>query len=376
MQGPSGDFYETFCEESHFKYYFYVPNNLSSIVFDLEMDEQLTILLIQAHRELGILEGMTKCILPIEHFEDMIIRSEACHSCIVDSIVGSYDGVLKKEKRNIDDCAALNCYEAIKYFKGKLFTAELISGLHEKIMQGIADDTVGIFRDKPFFMHPDYIVNIREYNPPSPQFVQELIDDLVDFIRKDNTMDVLIKAALAYYQFETIHPFASGNGRVGRILPMVILLENEILSQPMLPMSSYLFKNNRECLTRFKHVQLGGDYVEWIKFFIQGVIETSKKVISQLEQVIQLREENIQKINAIPKQTKLLLAIYNYVEQTPIINIKEISEHFQIAYNTAAKSIDMLVDIGILHLKNQKSRYREFSYEQYIEVFDSLRGTE
>lgn len=333
------------------------------------MDEQLTAMLIQAHRELGILEGMTKCILPIEYFENMIIRTEARYSCVVDGIIASYDGILKNEKRNTNDCATLNCYDAIKFAKGKLITAEIICELHKKIMQGMTDDDIGIFRDEQFSMHPDFTVNMREYNPPLPQFVQELIDDLVDFIEKDNTVDILIKAALVYYQFETIHPFASGNGRVGRIPPIMILLKNEILSQPMLAMSSYLFKNNRECSIAFKHVQFGGDYVEWIKFFISGVIETSKKVISQLEQVIQLREESIQKINAIPKQTKLLLTIYDYVEQNPIINIKEIAKNFQIAYNTATKSVDMLVDLKILGLRHEQSRYKEFSYNRYIAIF-------
>lgn len=369
MHCSSGDFYETIYAGDHFKHYFYIPNNLSSIIFDLEMDEQLSVLLIQAHRELGILEGMTKCILPIEPFEDMLIRAEACYSCAVDSIIVSYDEVLKNEKRNINDCAALNCYDAIKFAKGKSFSAELICELHEKIMQGITDDAAGIFRDKPFFMHPDYTVNMREYNPPLPQFVQELIDDLVYFIEEDNTVDIIIKAALAYYQFETIHPFACGNGRIGRLLPMMILLENKILSLPVLPMSCYLFKNSHICLTNFKHVQFGGDYVEWIKFFIKGVIETSKKVISQLEQAIKLREENIQKIKVIPKQTKLLLAIYDYVEQTPIVNIKKISEHFQIAYNTAAKSVNMLVDLEILSLRREQTRYKEFLYERYIAIF-------
>lgn len=369
MQGPSGDFYETICEESHLKYCFYVPNNLSSIVFDLQIDEELTVLLIQAHRELGILEGMTKCILPIDHFEHMIIRTEARQSCLVDGIVASYNEILKNEKRNINDCAALNCYDSIKFAKGKSFTAELICELHEKIMQGIIDDAVGIFRDEPFFMHPDYTVNMREYNPPLPQFVQELMDDLVDFVKTDNTVDVLIKTALTYYQFETIHPFTCGNGRIGRMIPMLILFENGILSQPLLPMSCYLFKNNYACLSNFKHVQFGGDYVGWIKFFISGVVETSRKVISQLEQFVQLRGENIKKINTIPKRTKLLLSIYDYVEQMPIVSIKEISKNFQIAYNTAAKCVDILVDLGILSLRHEQTRYKEFLHERYIDIF-------
>ncbi|MEG0108703.1 MAG: hypothetical protein RR705_07620 [Lachnospiraceae bacterium] len=91
-------------------------------------------------------------------------------------------------------------------------------------------------------------------------------------------------------------------------------------------------------------------------------------MISQLEQAIKLREGNIQKINVIPKRTKLLLAIYDYVEQTFIVNIKEISEHFQIVYNTAAKSVDMLVDLVILSLRREQTRYKEFLYERYIVI--------
>ncbi len=83
-------------------------------------------------------------------------------------------------------------------------------------------------------MNPNYTTNMKEYNPPPPHLVEELLNDLTEFICKDDTMDVLIKTALAYYQFETIHPFASGNGRVGRILPLMILMQAGILSRPML----------------------------------------------------------------------------------------------------------------------------------------------
>lgn len=366
MNRSSGDFYQGFDSAKKIIFYFYIPNDLAVIVDELEIDAQLSALLVQAHRELGILEGMTKYMQSAAAYENMLISNEAQCSCAVDGIISSCWG-----KRD-DDKAAQNCYQAIKNVCDLTISSKRICELHDVIMKEQVEDTAGKFRNNQFFMNPNYTTNMKEYNPPPPHLVEELINDLTEFICKDDTVDVLIKTALVYYQFETIHPFASGNGRVGRILPLLILMQAGILSRPMLLLSKYFFDNHDECINWFRRVQFLDDFTGWIKYFIQGIIESVQMVIKQLERADMVRIKSISKINAtnlMPKTVKQLLEICDYIERKPIISVKEIAENFQIAYNTAAKMIDILGDLKILRLVNEQSRYREYYYEKYIDAF-------
>jgi len=121
--------------------------------------------------------------------------------------------------------------------------------------------------------------------------INDLLDDLMGFVRSNDTVDVLVKASLVYYQFETIYLFESGNGRLGRVFPAKILLESGVLSRPLLTISNYLFERNDECLRMFMGVQHFGAYMDWIKFFVQGVIESTRKVIKHLDLASGLRKE-------------------------------------------------------------------------------------
>lgn len=214
MNQSSGEFYHGFDSEKKIKYYFYIPNDLGLIVDELEIDVQLSALLVQAHRELGILEGMTKYMQSIASYENMLICHESQYSCAVDGIVSSC-----WDDRH-DNNAAHKCYRAINSIYKSTISSKQICELQAIITSGQQSESDGKIRDKQFFMNPNYTINMQEYNPPPPQVVGELLDDLIVFIKEDDTVDVLIKTALAFYQFETIHPFAGGNGRVGRILPL------------------------------------------------------------------------------------------------------------------------------------------------------------
>ena len=370
MNQSSGEFYQGFDTEKKIKYYFYIPNDLGLIVEELEIDAQLSALLVQAHRELGILEGMTKYMQSIASYENMLICHESQYSCAVDGIISScWDN-------REDNKAAHKCYQAIKSIYKTPISSKQICELQTIIMREEQRESDGKIRDKQFFMNPNYTINMQEYNPPHPQVVEELLDDLIVFIAEDDTVDVLIRAALVFYQFETIHPFVGGNGRVGRILPSMLLMQKRILARPILFLSKYFFDNNDECINWFRRVQFLDDFTGWIKYFIQGIIESVQMTIRQLEQADAIRVESKRKINTIKassKATLLLNEILDYIEQTPIVSVKEIAENFQIAYNTAAKSIDILVDLKILRLVNEQARYREYYYEKYVDsMFKSL----
>ena len=369
MRISSGEFYQHFYKDKHLKRYFFIPNDLSSVVRELKIDCQLTSMLMLAHRELGILEGMTKYITQISPFEDMILCTEACNSCAIDKILATCIGVLVNKKSDVGNTAAHNCYQAMKALDREPLTTEIVCHLHRAVMQGMTEGTTGKLRKTPFFMHPNYTTNSVEYNPPLPELINDLLEEFMEFVRSNDRVDVLVKASLAYYQFETIHPFESGNGRLGRLFPAKILLESGVLSRPLLTISNYLFENNDECLRMFMGVQHFGAYLDWIKFFVQGIIESTRKVIRQLDLASGLRKESIHKIKSLQKFDKTLLPIYEYAEQKPIICIKEISQYFHVSYNTAAKAISVLEDLKILSLKHEQIRYKEFTYDMYINIF-------
>ena len=162
--------------------------------------------------------------------------------------------------------STLNCYNAAKSYDGQILTDELLCNLHRSVMSGVTDGLIGNFRTEPFLMHPNYSTSSEEYNPPIPEFIPSLLEDLNAFAQTTGKADVLVIAALIYYQFETIHPFETGNGRVGRLLPVAVLINEHILSRPVLALSDFLYKYNDECLKYFRGVQHFGEYMEWIKF--------------------------------------------------------------------------------------------------------------
>lgn len=177
----------------------------------------------------------------------MMICGDACYSCRIDNIAVHYRDILMGNNILIEAKSAINCRKAFHSLPNRFFTPNSLCNLQNSVMERILADGAGMIRKNAFLMRPNVIVNMQEYNPPAPEKIDELLQDLTKYIAVDQSVDILIKAALVYYQFETIHPFNSGNGRVGRLLPVLLLMKQGILSKGCLFISEYLYKYNGVC---------------------------------------------------------------------------------------------------------------------------------
>lgn len=194
---------------------------------------------------------------------------------------------------------------------------------------------------------------------------------MVAFSKTEGQTDVLIKAALIYYQFETIHPFEYGNGLIGRLLPNMILLQEKVLSRPILPLSNYFHQNQEECERQFTTNQHFDRFKYWVKFFVQGVITSAELAIRQINLANTLKEENVQKIMLLGTPVPVLLSLCDYLEQKALVSVQEIADLLRISYNTAMKYVKIMEEIKILKQVNEQSRYHIFSYDKYLEIFDT-----
>ena len=182
----------------------------------------------------------------------------------------------------------------------------------------------------------------------------------------------MIKSVLIHYQFETIHPFEEGNGRVGRILAMLMLLQNKVLSKPVISLLYDLFHDKAEYFDRLSSTQLNGNYAQWVKIFIRAIIVAADNSIKQIESFIAIRNNDIEKIMVLGKASKNAMLVYKYIEKNPIIKIPSVADELNSSFNTVAKVVEAMVGCGILKQANNQLRHRHFIYEDYVKIFDMV----
>ncbi len=210
--------------------------------------------------------------------------------------------------------------------------------------------------------------------PPTPEYVPQLLDDLEQFWHNNNLeMPELIKIGLAHYQFETIHPFLDGNGRIGRLVIILQLISYNILSNPTLYLSDYFEKNRSAYYDALSRVHESNDIEHWIKFFLIGVGETAKRGKETLEKIIDLRkkyEERIESGMGIKSQ-KLGKELLKHLFAKPVVTAKEVESMLSITKPTAQGLVKKLSELGILREKTGNSRNRIFILREYLDLFNN-----
>ena len=194
------------------------------------------------------------------------------------------------------------------------------------------------------------------------------MSDLEKYINGDDTLDVLIKAALIHYQFETIHPFLDGNGRIGRLLITLFLLDQQVLHYPALYISYYLKLNRIEYYDRMSEVRAKDNYEQWIKFFLRAIKEAAEDAIDTIHKLSALHDRNTALIQGLGRQARTSRTIFDYLEQNPIIDITKTARELHISFNTASAYIEKLCELGILVQTNNAARKRVYAYEEYLSV--------
>ena len=213
------------------------------------------------------------------------------------------------------------------------------------------------------------------YVPPPPDQVMDLMSDLEKFIHEDTPeMPALIKAGLIHVQFETIHPFLDGNGRLGRLLTTFLLCAQGVLKDPILYLSLYFKTHRSRYYDLLQHVREHGDWETWLEFFLDGVAEASRQASDTTKEILGLFETDRGRIEGLGRPTATALRIHHLLRQSPIISAPSAARQLGISRPTVRKTIGHLEELGILREATGKKRNRMYGYAKYLEILS--RGTE
>jgi len=358
-------------------YYTFIPDPLCEDL-EIEIDTELATLLSTANRLLGQLEGMSGLLPNVEAVESIFLCKEAFLSCQIDEIdVHFYDIIdaTKKDSNNKNVYTIYNYTSAMKYGMVKQSDSQyqntLLCEIQKEVMKSDNDESIGKYRTEQIFLGKTIVLtNMEQYNPTAPDNISAVMKDLEKFINRKDHFDVLIKTALAYYQFETVQPFRTGNGRVGRILPYLILSERKLLTRPIVCLSHYMNINRVECRDRIQKLQnLSRDYEQWIKFYIKAIIFAADDSLARIKNWLCIREKNLKKIGDGGKTIKAIKKVYNVIEHKPIIDINTLADMVGISYNTSASALRFLSDLGIIRQSNMLERNRDYAYKEFLDCY-------
>ena len=341
---------------------------------ELKTDEELITILGEANREFGKLEMLSNNIPDINLFLSSYVRKEALMSSQIEGTQTSLVDILDPDietNKNADVEEVVNYTKALNYAWARMENYPLCNTLlketHRILLQGVRgkEKQPGEFRRSQNWIGAAGL-NLKDakFVPPTVEKMIEAMSDLEKFINADETIDPLVKSALIHYQFETIHPFLDGNGRLGRMLIMLFLKNVGLLTHPVLYISYYLKKHRIEYYDRLDEVRAKGNYEQWVKFFLRAIIATCKDSILTIEELSALRAKNL---DMIP-QTKIAKSLFNYIERNPIIDIKKTALHLQVSYNGLAKTITVFEKIRVLKEMTSAKRNRVFFYNDYLEI--------
>lgn len=358
-------------------YQSFKPNPLPPIP-EIEMDEEIVKLLVDANKQLVKLDTASQLISNADLFISMYVRKEALISSQIEGTQCTLDDVLDPEvdaNVNLDVSDVINYVKATQYALKRLerlpLCCRLIREIHEVLMENVRgqDKTPGEFRYFQNWIGPaNCSLKDARYIPPNVEDMQTAMSDLEKYINENVDYDPLIRVALIHYQFETIHPFLDGNGRIGRLLILLYLVEQGLLTKPVIYISYFFKKNQIEYYDRISEVRRTGNFEQWIRFFLEAVSKASSDSLETIHRLSMLHDANIEKLPKTTRSKDNLRAVFDYIEQYPIIDIKRTAKELAVSYNTVAAAVRKLVEFGILQETTNAARNRVFAYEAYLAI--------
>lgn len=367
-------------------YYSFAPTKLPphpSIDIDIEMIE----LLVKAHRVLAVLDDRSTNIPDIDLFISMYVQKEALLSSQIEGTQATLEDIFNPELEhniNADIDEVVGYIRATKYAIKRLEELPLCNRLlletHEVLLAGLRgrEKNPGEFRQSQNWIGgAGSTIKTARYIPPDVITMREALSDLEKYMNIEGDYDHLIRIALIHYQFETIHPFLDGNGRIGRLLIVLYLLEKAVIKTPTLYLSYYLKEHRIEYYDRMSAIRETGNYEQWIKFFLKGVYISGESAIKTADELIALRNKNLQLIEQAKytkRTTATLVKLFHYLEVHPMVEIGKTAEDLAMAYNTVSSAITKLVSLGILNIIKEQGRNRVYSYTGYLDILRA--GTE
>lgn len=368
----------TFVQQTGYKSF--SPNriNLEWVVSDPEIN----VLLANANRFLGELNAFSQLIPDVEFFISMHILKEATTSSRIEGTKTNMEDVLVKqldvlpEKR--DDWAEVRNYiSAINYAVAELeklpISTRLIKNSHRILLDGVRgkNKLPGEYRSSQNWIGAS--LKDAVFIPPHFTEIADLMSDLEKFIHNDEIhVPHLLKIAIVHYQFETIHPFLDGNGRLGRLLITLYLVSTGLLTKPALYLSDFFERNRTQYYDNLMAVRVSNNLMQWIKFFLVGITETAKNSINVFKSIIELRRQiELEKLPLLGNKIEKGLSLLTLLYQKPIIESKEITDSLNISAATANRLINQFTELGILVELTGYKRNRKFIFKEYFEIFQS-----
>ncbi|MES2275498.1 MAG: Fic family protein [Bacteroidota bacterium] len=343
-------------------------------------DPKINTLLEDATRQLGELNAFTYILPDVDLFIRMHVVKEANTSSRIEGTQTNMDDALMKkedispEKRN-DWQEVQNYIEALNYSVTELenfpLSNRLIRKTHQILLSGVRGEhkMPGDFRTSQNWIGGSNISDAI-FIPPHPSDVQELMSDLEKFLHNDEiNVPHLIKIALAHYQFETIHPFLDGNGRIGRLLITLYLVSAGLLKKPSLYLSDFFERHKSAYYDALMHVRTTGNIGHWVKFFLNAVIETSKKGKNTFQEILILKNDIHQQIITFGKKTENAQKFVNYLYTQPFVNLAEVMKALNISKQSANVIIKDFVNKEILVEVTGNQRNRVYYFKSYYQLF-------
>jgi len=364
----------------------FIPESLPPTL-PIEYSKQIQSILSEADRALGRLDGIITVLPNPNLFLAMFVKKEALLSSQIEGTQASLEGVLEFEagmlpEENINEIKeVVNYVKALNYGVERLqdfpFSLRLIKEIHKILISGTRGKlkTPGEFRKSQNWIGPPGAsLNEATYVPPPPDKILSFMSNLEKYFYSKDKNPPLIKSAVIHSQFETIHPFLDGNGRIGRLLIVFFLLWKKALKKPILYISFYFKKNREEYYNKLMEVRNTGVWNSWLEFFLRGVIETAEEATETAREIIALKDGIIKKLYENSISSIYAVRIIDLLFEKPLISTNEISKKIKISKQTANTMINKFGKIGILKEITGKKRYKKFQFVDYVNIIK--KGTE
>ena len=350
----------------------------------LSIDDEMQTLLSDADRALGRLDGATEALPNPDLFVTMYVRKEALLSSQIEGTQTSLSEVLELEARLLDSRYPVEATDVVNYIRALNHGLERLSSLplslrlireiHECLMEDTRghDLQPGQFRTTQNWIgHAGCNLKTARFVPPSPEDMRNALHQLETFLYDPAPIPLLLRIGLAHAQFETIHPFLDGNGRVGRLLITFLLCSQQALTRPLLYLS-YFFKQNRtEYYDRLQAVRDRGDWEAWIKFFLRGVTLVANEAATVSRQIVALREVDRNRIvESCGRAAGDALKLHEALFQRPIVTVASTQEIIGREFPAANRLVRQLEGIGLLREITGRVRGRAYRYEAYFRLFN------
>jgi Fic family protein len=361
----------------------FVPRPLPPENPPIAIDDEMQVLLSEADRALGRLDGSIQTLPNPDLFVLMYIRKEAVLSSQIEGTQSSLTDVLEAEAQLLSATRPGDVNEVINYVAAMNYGIErldtlpvstrLIRELHERLMQGVRgqERNPGEIRTSQNWIGPGgSTLNDAAFVPPPPQDLPAALSELEKFVHATSRLPALVSIGLIHAQFETIHPFLDGNGRVGRLLITLLLCEKGILSQPVLYISHYLRENRQSYYEHLQAVRDRGQWEGWLKFFIAGIGAVSAEATETARRIVTLREAHRQLIvetfgRAAGNGMLLLEELFRH----PVVSVNYVAQRLGITHAGASNLVRRLEEAGILVEITGQPRNRAFRYGPYVDLF-------